>query len=76
MTLDDAIYIILSAANVAVTDNNINAFKNYSANSQWCKATIRASYPYIGLSNNPLVQEALQVLQSNGIAIDNNTQNI
>lgn len=70
MTLDQAIYIILSAAQIDVTDSNINAFKNFASNSQWCKGIIRLASGYIGLSNNPLVQEALMVLQANGIPID------
>ena len=70
MTLDTAIYIILSAAQVDVTDSNINAFKNFNANSEWCKRVIRLASGYIGLSNNPLVQEAIMVLQANGISIN------
>ena len=71
MTLDKAIFIILSAAQIDVTDNNINAFKNYYANSKWCNAAIKKSLSYLGLTTNPLVQEAIQVLQSNGIGLDN-----
>jgi len=70
MTLDQAIYIILSAAQIDVIDGNINAFKNFPANSEWCKLVIKKASGYIGLSNNPLVQEALMVLQANGIPID------
>jgi hypothetical protein len=70
MTLDQAIYIILSAAQVDVTDSNINAFKNFTANSVWCKSVIRQASGYIGLSNNPLVQEAIMILQANGISVD------
>ena len=70
MTLDQAIYIILSAAQVDVTDSNTNAFKNFPSNSQWCKMVIRLASGYIGLSNNPLVQEAIMVLQANGISVD------
>jgi hypothetical protein len=70
MTLDTAIYIILSAANIDVIDSNTNAFKNFSANSMWCKQVIRLAVGYPGLSNNPLVQEAIMVLQANGISID------
>ncbi len=70
MTLDQAISIVLSAAQVDVTDSNINAFKNFSANSQWCKRVMKTAVGYVGLSTNPLVQEALIVLQSNGVAID------
>ena len=72
MTLDQAIYIILSAAQIDVTDSNINAFKNFPSNSEWCRRVIRLASGYIGLSNNPLVQEALMVLQANGIPIDVN----
>jgi hypothetical protein len=70
MTIDQAIYIILSAAQIDVVDGNINAFKNFASNSEWCKRVIRLASGYIGLSNNPLVQEALQVFQANGIPID------
>jgi len=70
MTLDQAIYTILSAAQIDVTDSNINAFKNFTANSMWCKMVIRLASGYIGLSNNPLVQEAIMVLQTNGISVD------
>jgi len=70
MTLDQAIYIILSAAQIAVIDSNTNAFKDFSANSMWCKSVIRLASGYPGLSNNPLVQEAIMVLQANGIGVD------
>jgi hypothetical protein len=70
MTLDEAIYIVLSAAQIDVTDSNTNAFKNFSSNSQWCKRVIKAASGYTGLSNNPLVQEALMVLQANGVSIE------
>lgn len=70
MTLDQAIYIILSAAQIDIIDSNINAFKNFSANSMWCKSVIRLASGYIGLSNNPMVQEAIMVLQTNGIGVD------
>ncbi len=70
MTLDQAIYTILSAAQIDVTDSNIAAFNNFAANSEWCKRVIGLASGYIGLSNNPLVQEALMVLQTNGIPID------
>jgi hypothetical protein len=69
MTLDQAIYIVLSAAQVDVTDSNIDAFKNFTANSEWCKRVIVLASGYIGLSSNPLVQEAITVLQANGISI-------
>ena len=70
MTLDQAIYIVLSAAQVDVTDSNINAFKNFTANSEWCKRVIRLASGYIGLRSNPLVQEAIMVLQTDGISVD------
>jgi hypothetical protein len=70
MTLDQAIYIILSAAQIDVIDSNINAFKNFPSNSMWCKSVIKLASGYPGISNNPLVQEALMVLQANGISID------
>ncbi len=70
MTLDQAIYIILSAAQIDVIDSNTNAFKNFAANSIWCKSVIRLASGYPGLSNNPLVQEAIMVLQANGIGVD------
>lgn len=70
MTLDQAIYTILSAAQIDVTDSNINAFKNFSSNSQWCKRVIKSAAGYLGLSDNPLVQEAITVLQANGISVD------
>jgi hypothetical protein len=70
MTLDQAIYIILSAAQIDVIDSNIAAFKNFSANSMWCKSVIRLASGYTGMSNNPLVQEAIMVLQANGIGVD------
>lgn len=71
MTLDQAIYVVLSAAQIDVTDNNINAFKNYFSNSKWCNAVIKSSLSYMGLTTNPSVQEAIQVLQSNNIGVDN-----
>ena len=70
MTLDQAIYIVLSAAQIDVIDSNISAFKNFPSNSQWCKLVIKMASGYPGLSNNPLVQEALLVLQANGISTD------
>lgn len=70
MTFDQAIYTVLSAAQIDVTDTHINAFKNFSSNSQWCKSVIKRSVGYMGLSDNPLIQEALIVLQSNGISLD------
>ena len=70
MTLDQAIYTILSAAQIDVIDNNISAFKNFPSNSIWCKSVIRLASGYSGLSNNPLVQEAIMVLQANGIGVD------
>jgi hypothetical protein len=70
MTLDQAIYIILSQAQIDVTDSNINAFKNFPSNSEWCKLVIKKASGYVGISNNPLVQEALMVFQANGIPID------
>jgi hypothetical protein len=73
MTLDEAIYIVLSAAQVDVTTKNTDAFHNFSANSQWCKRVIKAASGYTGISNNPLVQEALMVLQANGISITTGT---
>lgn len=76
MTFDRAIYIILSAAQVDVTDNNINAFKDYAANSEWCKRVIKSSSGYLGIANNPLVQEALMVLKSNGISIDTGSRTL
>ncbi len=71
MTLDKAIFIVLSAAQIDVTDSNIDAFKNYSQNSKWCNAVIKKSLSFMGLTTNPLVQEAIQVLQSNNIGVDN-----
>jgi hypothetical protein len=70
MTLDTAIYVILSAAQIDVIDSNTNAFKNFTANSIWCKQVIRLASGYPGLSNNPLVQEAIMVLQANGIGVE------
>jgi hypothetical protein len=70
MTLDTAIYVILSAAQIDVIDSNTNAFKNFTANSQWCKLVIKMASGYPGMSNNPLVQEAIMVLQANGIGVD------
>ena len=70
MTLDQAIYIVLSAAQIDVIDSNTNAFKNFTANSMWCKSVIRLASGYAGISSNPLVQEAIMVLQANGIGID------
>ena len=70
MTLDQAIYVVLSAAQIDVIDSNINAFKDFTSNSQWCKLVIAKASGYPGLSNNPLVQEAIMVLQANGIGVD------
>ena len=70
MTLDQAIYTVLSAAQIDVTDTHINAFKNFSSNSQWVKSVIERAVGYLGLSSNPLIQEALIVLQSNGVSLD------
>lgn len=70
MTFDQAIYVVLSAAQVDVTDNNINAFKNFSSNSEWCKKVIQKAAGYLGLTSNNSYQEALMVLQENGVSID------
>lgn len=70
MTIDQAIYIVLSSAQIDVIDSNTNAFKNFTANSMWCKSVIRQASGYPGLSNNPLVQEAIMVLQANGIGVN------
>jgi hypothetical protein len=71
MTLDQAIYVVLSAAQIDVIDNHINAFKNFASNSQWCKLVVRKAIDYPGLNNsNPLIQEAIMTLQANGISID------
>jgi len=61
---------MLELCNIPAEPKLVAAFSNYSANSMWIKAVLRNAAPSANTMNNPVYEEALNVLRDNGIDIN------
>jgi len=70
MNLKQAATIMLELCKIPAEPKLVAAFSNYSANSMWIKGILKSAAPAANTLNNPVYEEALNVLRANGIDVN------
>ena len=61
---------LLEMVNFPATPDYINAFNNPTENQQWIYSLIRAAQPQIGAMTSPYYNQAIEILEANGISVN------